>query len=138
MAGKQKRGQSLELYDADSFIVLAQIGVLLPFWIALQQLPGNFIRDSPVFARNEALDGCGFCLVLKFFLQFDPQGAAHAAGPITMDQLDCRIALFACDLQLMLHAQPGLFHFGHAIFQIHDLDGRRLSRHDKASVVALL
>jgi len=46
-----------------------------------------------------------------------------------MDQLHRRVSLLPRDLKFTLHPQACFFHLWHAVFQVDNLDGRRLSRH---------
>lgn len=62
-------------------------------------------------------------------MEFRAQRSANAAGAVSVDQLDRCIALFARNLQFMLHTQARLLHVRHAFFQVYHFHKSRFSRH---------
>ena len=108
-------------------VAFAQVCILFPFRQVLEQVPGDFVRYTPIFAG----DAGPKCAVARageqVTLQFRAQRASDAAGAVTVNQFDCCVALFAGELQFMLHAQTSLLHVRHAFFEVDNFDERGLA-----------
>src|SRR6266481_6263794 len=74
-------------YNADPFVISAQVRILFPLRITFQQLPCDFIGNAPVFTRDHTAYDARSSHVLQLFLQFKAQSPASAAGAIAMNQL---------------------------------------------------
>ena len=93
---------------------------------------GFEVEDSTAAKFHLVLEGsCVLTLTSgeQVWLEFRAQRSANAAGAVSVDQLDRCIALFARNLQFMLHTQARLLHVRHAFFQVYHFHKSRFSRH---------